>query len=80
MTDTPWYMRTTDTTSVDKGTPERNEKHVRSIANTASEEADAEVAHLTAADAKGVELSPTTRMAMGFAKNARKAATQLRDN
>ncbi|MER6517212.1 hypothetical protein ABT246_10110 [Streptomyces sp. NPDC001553] len=80
MTDRPWWMNSTDTTTVDKGSPERNEKHVRSIAETASEEADAMVSHLTAAEAKGVVLSAATRMAMGYAKNARAAANQLRNN
>jgi cytoskeletal protein RodZ len=77
MTDKPWYMRTTDTTNVDKGSPERNEKHLRSLAGTASEEADAVAAHLRAAEAKGVELNTVQRMAMGYTANARNAATQL---
>jgi hypothetical protein len=80
MTETPWYMRTTDTTSVDKGSPERNRRHVESIASTASEEADAISTHLRAAEGKGVELSPAQRMAMGYAANSRHAANQLRNN
>ncbi|MEV7579817.1 hypothetical protein [Streptomyces erythrochromogenes] len=80
MTDRPWYMNTTDTTTVDKGSPERNDKHIRSIAETASEEADAIAAHLRAAEAKGVEISPADRMSIGYAANARHAANQLRSN
>jgi hypothetical protein len=77
MTETPWYMGTTDTTSTDKGSPERNRQHVESIAVGASEEADAVAAHLRSAEAKGVVITPGQRMAMGYAANARKAATQL---
>ncbi|MEU9002735.1 hypothetical protein [Streptomyces sp. NPDC048551] len=77
MTDRPWYM---NTTIAEKGSPERNEKHLRSIAEAASEEADAMVSHLRAAEARGVELSPTDRMSIGYTTNARHAANQLRNN
>lgn len=80
MADRPWYMNSTDATSVDKGSPERNRRHLESIAETASEEADTVSAHLRAAEAKGVQLSVTQRMAMGYASNAREAANQLRNN
>ncbi|MFF7389172.1 hypothetical protein ACFZAE_12115 [Streptomyces scabiei] len=83
MTDnTPWYMvaDATDTTSEDKGSPERNRQHIESIAAGASEEADAVAAHLRTAEAQGVAISPSQRMAMGYAANARKAATQLNAN
>ncbi|MGW2038606.1 hypothetical protein [Streptomyces virginiae] len=80
MADRPWYMNSTDTTNVDKGSPERNRRHLESIAETASEEADAVSAHLRAAEAKGIQLSATQRMAMGYASNARDAANQLRNN
>ncbi|MEW9519340.1 hypothetical protein [Streptomyces tubercidicus] len=77
---TPWYMGTTDTTSTDKGSPERNRQHIESIAAGASDEADAVAAHLRSAEAKGVDINPSQRMAMGYASNARKAATQLDAN
>ncbi|MFJ8720956.1 hypothetical protein [Streptomyces sp. NPDC093269] len=77
MTEAPWYTRSTDSTSVDKGSPERHRAYVESLAELASEEADAEVAHLRASEAKGVEISPSMRMAMGYATNARKAADQI---
>ncbi|MFE9136198.1 hypothetical protein [Streptomyces sp. NPDC007355] len=77
---TPWYMNSTDATTVDKGSPERNQRHVESIASTASEEADAVANHLRSAEAKGVEVPATERMAMGYAANARHAANQLRNN
>lgn len=81
MTDnTPWYLRTTDTTSTDKGSPERNRKHVQSIAETASAEADAMVTHLRNAEAQGVAIPADLRMSMGYATNARKAAAQLGDS
>ncbi|MEE1754845.1 hypothetical protein [Streptomyces sp. SP18CS02] len=73
-------MSTTDTTSTDKGSPERNRKHVESIAAGASEEADAVAAHLRTAEAQGVDINPSQRMSMGYAANARKAATQLDAN
>ncbi|WP_327702207.1 hypothetical protein OG530_10240 [Streptomyces decoyicus] len=80
MTETPWYMQTTDTTATDKGNPERNRQHIESIAAGASEEADAVAAHLRSAEARGVDIKPDQRMAMGYATNARKAATQLDAN
>ncbi|MFJ2568570.1 hypothetical protein ACIO02_37615 [Streptomyces sp. NPDC087568] len=70
-------MNTTDATSVDKGSPERNRAHLESLAEMASEEADAVAAHVRNAEARGVQIDPGTRMAMGFAANARKAAAQL---
>jgi hypothetical protein len=73
-------MGTTDTTSTDKGSPERNRQHIESIAAGASDEADAVAAHLRNAEAKGVDINPSQRMAMGYAANARKAATQLDAN
>lgn len=63
-----------------QGSPERNRQHVESIAAGASEEADAVAAHLRTAEAQGVAISPSQRMAMGYAVNARKAATQLDAN
>lgn len=80
MQETPWYMSTTDTTATDKGSPERNRQHVESIAAGASEEADAVAAHLRNAEAQGVTITPEQRMSMGYAVNARKAATQLNAN
>lgn len=77
---TPWYMNSTDTTNVDKGSPERNRLRTESIASMASEESDAILAHLRAAEARGVQLSTAQRMAMGYAANARNAANQLRNN
>lgn len=77
MTDTPWYMRTTDTTATDKGSAERNLKHVGRLAALASEEADAVTAQLRDAEAKGVAVPAEVRMSMGYATHARKAATQL---
>ncbi|MEU2401081.1 hypothetical protein [Streptomyces pseudogriseolus] len=77
MTETPWYMRKPDPSAIDAGGPERKRKHLESIASTASPEADAEVAHLKAAEAHGVAISPTSRMAMGYAQTARLAAAQL---
>lgn len=76
----PWYMTTTDTTSTEKGSPERNRQHVESIAAGASEEADAVASHMRIAEAKGVDINPGQRMSMGYAANARKAATQLDAN
>ncbi|MFI0204299.1 MULTISPECIES: hypothetical protein [Streptomyces] len=75
MTDTPWYMRKNQI--VEKRDPERMRRHLESLASTASEETDAELAHLRAAEAKGVELSPSQRMSMGYLQIARSAANQL---
>lgn len=82
MTDTPWYMVSgaTDTSATDKGSSERNRKHVESIAASASAEADAVVTHLRNSEAKGVDIHPSLRMAMGYTVNARKAAAQLNDS
>ncbi|MFE9217072.1 hypothetical protein ACFYN3_12130 [Streptomyces lavendulae] len=73
-------MNSTDTTNIDKGSPERNRRRLESIADMASEESDAIFAHLRAAEAKGVQLSAAQRMAMGYAANARNAANQLPNN
>jgi hypothetical protein len=79
MSETPWYMvpGATDTSATDKGSPERNRKHVEAIASSANDEADAVVTHLRNSEAQGVDIHPSMRMAMGYAVNARKAATQL---
>ncbi|MFZ4300993.1 hypothetical protein ACOZE3_24145 [Streptomyces cinereoruber] len=79
MTDTPWYMvpGATDATTADKGSPERNRKHIESIAESASAEADAVVSRLRASEAQGIAIPPSVRMAMGYTVNARKAAAQL---
>ncbi|MFB7362960.1 hypothetical protein [Streptomyces hydrogenans] len=79
MTDTPWYMvpGATDTSATDKGSPERNRKHVESIAESASAEADAVVSRLRSMEAQGADIPPSVRMAMGYTVNARKAAAQL---
>ncbi|MFG2789937.1 hypothetical protein [Streptomyces sp. NPDC048419] len=70
-------MRTVDPGAIDTNDPERKRKHLESIASTASAEDDAMVSHLKAAEARGVEIDPSTRMAMGYATVARKAAAQL---
>ncbi|GLV74982.1 hypothetical protein [Streptomyces milbemycinicus] len=80
MTETPWYMRTIDPGATDHGDPERKRRHLESIASTASAESDAMVAHIKDAEARGIEVDPTTRMAMGYATVARKAAAQLGDS
>lgn len=72
MTDTPWYMRKNQI--VEKRDPERMRRHLESLASVASEE---ELAHLRAAEAKGVQLSPAQRMTMGYSQIARSAADQL---
>ncbi|KMS91730.1 hypothetical protein ACZ91_08805 [Streptomyces regensis] len=77
MNETPWYMRTIDPGAIDTNDPERKRKHLESIASSASAEGDAMVSHLKAAEAHGVEIDPSTRMAMGYATVARKAAAQL---
>ncbi|MFF9752227.1 hypothetical protein ACF1FC_05365 [Streptomyces sp. NPDC014344] len=77
MTETPWYMRKPDPSAIDTGDPERKRKHLASIASAASPEADAVAAHLKAAEAQGVPISPTSRLAMGYAQTARLAAAQL---
>lgn len=77
MSNTPWYMRSTDTTDKECGSESRQYRFIKSIAEGASEEDDAMVAHLEAAEERGVELNPATRMAMGYATNARKAADKL---
>ncbi|WP_217177475.1 hypothetical protein [Streptomyces sp. AC495_CC817] len=77
MTETPWYMRPADPGALDTNDPERKRKHLESIASSASAEGDAMVSHLKAAEARGVEIDPSTRMAMGYATVARKAAAQL---
>ncbi|SCF58253.1 hypothetical protein [Streptomyces sp. Cmuel-A718b] len=71
----PWYMRDT-TTDVD-ATPEQRERYLRGLANQASPEADQYVASLKAAEARGVQISPTDRMAAGYAQASRKAAALL---
>ncbi|MFZ3597610.1 hypothetical protein [Streptomyces sp. BH104] len=78
MNETPWYMRTIEP-GVEDGSPERTRRTLESLASTASAEADATVAHLKNAEAQGVEINPSTRMAMGYANVARKAAAQLGD-
>ncbi|MFE5624227.1 hypothetical protein ACFQ8S_19350 [Streptomyces virginiae] len=75
MTDTPWYMRKNQI--VEKRDPERMRRHLESLASVANEESDAELAHLRAAEEKGVELSPSQRMSMGYMQIAREAADQL---
>ncbi|GHJ27127.1 hypothetical protein TPA0910_15600 [Streptomyces hygroscopicus subsp. sporocinereus] len=80
MADAPWYMQSTDTSAHDKGSPERNRQHIESLAAMASDEADAVSAHLRNAEARGVDIPAESRMAMGFAVNARKAAALLKDN
>ncbi|MGC2997539.1 hypothetical protein ACPF8X_03815 [Streptomyces sp. G35A] len=77
----PWYMvpGATDTTAIDKGSPERNRKHVEQIASMASAEDDAMVAHVKALEAQGIDIPASVRMAVGYAVNARKAAAQLGD-
>ncbi|MFJ8929097.1 hypothetical protein ACIRLA_21215 [Streptomyces sp. NPDC102364] len=77
MTETPWYMRTVDPSAIETSDPERKRKHLESIASTASAKDDAMVSHLKAAEARGVEIDASTRMAMGYATVARKAAAQL---
>ncbi|MFI1332118.1 hypothetical protein ACH4U7_18630 [Streptomyces sp. NPDC020845] len=78
MTDnTPWYMRSTDTTCTDKGSPERNRRHLESLAELASEEADSVASHLRSLEAKGVAIPAESRISMGYSANARKAAAQL---
>ncbi|MEU2605936.1 hypothetical protein [Streptomyces albus] len=74
MTDTPWYMRSTDSANMRVGNAEANRLRLERIAATASAEADAEAAHLRNAEARGVEIPASMRMAMGFAANSRKAA------
>lgn len=71
----PWYMR--ENQIVEKRDPERMRRHLESLASVASEESDAEVAHLRAAEARGVQLSPTTRLSMGYSQVARAAADRL---
>ncbi|GAA3306922.1 hypothetical protein [Streptomyces cinereospinus] len=80
MTETPWYIRPADPGAIDTNDPERKRKHLESIASSASAEADAMVSHLKAAEARGIEIDPSTRMAMGYATSARKAAAQLGDD
>ncbi|MFD3511295.1 hypothetical protein [Nocardia sp. NPDC058666] len=75
MTDRPWYMHGNPIT--EKRDPEQMRRHLESLASMASEESDTELAHLRSADAKGVQLSPTTRMTMGYSQIARSAADQL---
>lgn len=76
MNETPWYMRTVEP-GAEGGSPESTRRTLESLASTASAEADAQVAHLKNAEAQGVEINPSTRMAMGYANVARKAAAQL---
>ncbi|MFE9381109.1 hypothetical protein [Streptomyces sp. NPDC006855] len=76
MNDTPWYMRTVEP-GAEGGSPESTRRAIESLASTASESADAVVAHLKVAEVKGFEISPDQRMAMGYATVARKAAAQL---
>ncbi|MGW6938796.1 hypothetical protein ACWGF3_07265 [Streptomyces xanthophaeus] len=77
MTDRPWYMR--GNPIIEKHDPEQMRRHLESLASMASEETDTELAHLRAAEAKGVELSPSQRMSMGYLQIARSAADQLGD-
>jgi hypothetical protein len=78
MTDTPWYLRTVDP-GAEITDPERKRRHLESLADTASAEADAMVTHLKAAEAQGVEITPSMRLSMGYAQTARKAADLLGD-
>ncbi|MFJ9160035.1 hypothetical protein ACIRPS_24910 [Streptomyces griseoviridis] len=80
MTDTPWYMRSVEPDALETNDPERKRRQLKSLADTASAETDAMVSHLKAAEACGVEIDPATRMAMGYATVARKAAAQLGDS
>ncbi|MGA5434808.1 hypothetical protein ACPCIZ_22790 [Streptomyces cellulosae] len=73
----PWYMDNPDALNVDKGSPDANRRYLESIAAAASTDADAHAAHLRQMEAQGVKISPTTRLAMGYASNARKAAALL---
>ncbi|MGQ4440529.1 hypothetical protein ACN6LI_005683, partial [Streptomyces violaceoruber] len=67
MTETPWYMvpGATDTTATDKGSAERNRKHLEGIAAGASTEADAVVSRLHSAETQGVDIPAHMRMSMG---------------
>ncbi|MFC4611736.1 hypothetical protein ACFO9E_28750 [Streptomyces maoxianensis] len=77
---TPWYMTSNDPSTTDKGSQERQETYLRSIAEGASEEADAATAHLRELESKGVQIPASVRMAMGYSQNARKAADKLNGN
>ncbi|MFC8998186.1 hypothetical protein ACFT7U_21065 [Streptomyces rochei] len=79
MTDTPWYMRPADPGAIQTNDPERKRKHLEQIASTASAEADAMVSRLKAAEAQGVQVTPSMRIAMGYVQTARLAAAQLGD-
>ncbi|MGW2559640.1 hypothetical protein ACWCXB_10425 [Streptomyces sp. NPDC001514] len=76
----PWYMRTTDSTSADKGSPERQRAYLEMLAAQHNEDDDAQIAHLEAIEARGITLTPSTRMSMGYSKNARTAAQTLKEN
>jgi len=73
----PWYMRDTDGLDAVRGNPERTRRHLESMARLASAEADAHAAHLRNLEAQGVAIPAETRISMGYASNARKAATTL---
>ncbi|WP_030832602.1 hypothetical protein [Streptomyces hygroscopicus] len=74
MTDTPWYMRSTDSANMRVGNAEANRLRLKRIAETASTEADTYAAHLRNLEAKGIDIPAGERMAMGYATNSRKAA------
>ncbi|MFE7954286.1 hypothetical protein [Streptomyces sp. NPDC057413] len=70
-------MSDTDGLDASRGNPERTRRHLESMASMASAEADAHAAHLRNLEAKGVPIPASKRIAMGYAANARKAATIL---
>ncbi|MGW1187528.1 hypothetical protein [Streptomyces sp. NPDC002559] len=77
MTETPWYMRSTDTTMMNVGNDAANRLRLERIAETASVEADAHAVHLRNLEARGIAIPAAERIAMGFAANSRKAAALI---
>ncbi|MFD7565804.1 hypothetical protein ACFV7O_21675 [Streptomyces tendae] len=75
-----WWLRQNNAADVDKGSQERNRRHLEQVASLASKDDDAMVAHLRNAEAQGVSISPETRMAMGYAQTSRRAAVLLGDS
>jgi hypothetical protein len=73
----PWYQRETDGLDAVRGNPERTRRHLEAMASMASADADAHAAHLRSLEAQGTTIPAEARMSMGYAANARKAATIL---
>ncbi|MEU4179311.1 hypothetical protein [Streptomyces sp. NPDC026589] len=70
----PWYLKLDSTINHN---PANRERYLRDLASQASPDADKYVTSLKAAEARGVQIDGSSRMAAGYAQNARRAEAIL---